>query len=59
MPDWSALVRALAGTKPQLGGAAGQAQQAISGRAYQLYAQEQQAQGLPAVPPEAYAQGQR
>ena len=44
---------------PQLGGMAGNAQAAMSGRAYQLYAQETQAMGQTPVPPAAFAAGQR
>lgn len=44
---------------PQMGGMAGQAQQQIVSRPYQLYVQEQQAQGMPAVPFDQFMQGAR
>jgi hypothetical protein len=40
---------------PPMGGAAGQAQQALSGRAYQLHVQEAQANGRPPLTPEQFA----
>jgi hypothetical protein len=45
--------------QPQLDGMAGGAQKAMSGREYQLYVQEQKAQGLPAVSAQEFAAGQR
>lgn len=39
---------------PQMGGMAGQAQQAIQNRPYQLYVQEMQAQGLQPVSPQEF-----
>lgn len=44
---------------PQFGGMAGGAQDAMRMREYQMYVQEQQAQGLPAAPFKEYLQGAR
>jgi hypothetical protein len=40
---------------PQLGGGAGNAQQAMSGRAYQLHVQEAKANGQTPMSPEQFA----
>jgi hypothetical protein len=40
---------------PQMGGGAGQAQQALSGRAYQLHVQEAKANGQAPMTPEQFA----
>jgi hypothetical protein len=44
---------------PQLGGAAGQAQQAMSGRAYQLHQQEAKSMGQAPMSPEQFAASQK
>lgn len=44
---------------PQLGGAVGQAQQAMSGRAYQLHQQEAKAMGQAPMSPEQFMAQQR
>jgi hypothetical protein len=46
-------------TPPQMGGAAGQAQQALSGRAYQLHQQEAKMLGQQPMTPEQFAATQK
>lgn len=49
----AALLRAP--SPPQMGGAAGQAQQVLGGRAYQLHVQEAKALGQQPMTPEQFA----
>ena len=53
----AALLRAP--SPPQMGGAAGQAQQALGGRAYQLHVQEAQANGQQPMSQEQFAASQK
>lgn len=53
-----AIIDALRGKQP-VGGMVGQAQSALAGADYRNYVAEQKAQGLPPVPPEQFAKGER
>lgn len=53
------LAAALGKSPPQMGGSAGQAQQALSGRAYQLHVQEAKAEGRQPLTQEQFAAGQK